>query len=125
MLQLSHVWRSGPKFNSFLRRESLWVLDALGKKAVFEFKPDVVANQQVTDKNLFTSALMAFFQQSFPGQRSFILIFSNDVVFTKKIALSDMTDGKAERDFFDEVPFPPEMILRNRWSKESRRGVRR
>lgn len=92
-----------------LSQKNLTVYTGKTDVAPFVFRSDVLAHQEIKDKNVFERLLKEYFVQ-FKGLKA-DLFLANEVVFYKKIVLGKDTVLDTElKSFLDSVPFPQDVI---------------
>lgn len=79
--------------------------------SVFEFANNLVANQEILDKEQFSKALSQFLVVKNLTKSEAILVLGEDVIFTKDFKKGEEIDTQALSSFLSEVPFSSEKIL--------------
>lgn len=91
----------------FVSRQQLYIyIDGLARIVVFSFTPDVVRDLDVINEELLSEKISAFAsQQQFP-QTSFIVILSNQTLFSQQVTATDVSQKKVDEEkFVNTIPF--------------------
>ena len=89
---------------------SAYVSDS-SSPSVFEFANNLVANQEILDKEQFSKALNQFLVVKNLTKTEALLVLGEDVIFTKDFKKGEEIGTQALSSFLSEVPFSSEKIL--------------
>ena len=101
-----------PETLFYLERGKITVFSRnISEPSIFEFANNLVANQEILDREQFSKALNQFLLvKNFTKTRS-LLVLGEDVIFVKNFTKHDTVNTETLANFISEVPFPSDKIL--------------
>lgn len=111
-----------PKIVLFIKRQSMQVVDYHGKIYELKFPEEAVRDLEIVNHGNFVKLVGDFIRSLRISKVEAIVVFAKELIFEKFIENGVIGSKEAEEDFFSQVPFDKDRLLRK--SIQEQRGVR-
>lgn len=111
-----------PKIVLFIKRQSMQIVDSSGKIYELKFPEEAVRDLEIVNHGNFVKLVGDFIKSLKISKVEAIVVFAKELLFEKFIENGVIGSKEAEEDFFSQVPFDKERLLRK--SIQEQKGVR-
>lgn len=111
-----------PKIVLFIKRQSMQVVDYHGKIYELKFPEEAVRDLEIVNHGNFVKLVGDFIRSLKISKVEAIVVFAKELLFEKFIENGVIGSKEAEEDFFLQVPFDKDRLLRR--SIQEQKGVR-